>query len=308
LDKVQQFATPNHDAVAQHQRRAAVNMRGRTPRSEQMREASGMRNRLLVAVLLVLLVGLTCFAQSTYKGLTPGRSTRADVERVLGRPVKELSETLIEYRAQPLTGKIYVQYRKDSSVVERIEMLCRLETSTCEDLIKSLNMNLPENPDSENIDDQKWKSLYGSPLFIATSGVMADVTSKSTPASRLGFYSRELYESDFEEVREANEATLVKNGSTAVSRGVLNGKAIENPEPAYPTIARMGHVSGTVAVRVTVDEQGRIITGEVKAVSGHPLLREAAVAAAKHARLAPTLLSGKPVRVTGTLIYNFNPE
>jgi len=44
------------------------------------------------------------------------------------------------------------------------------------------------------------------------------------------------------------------------------------------------------------------------AVSGHPLLREAAVEAAKHARLKPTLLSGKPVKVTGTLVYNFKLE
>jgi outer membrane biosynthesis protein TonB len=56
-------------------------------------------------------------------------------------------------------------------------------------------------------------------------------------------------------------------------------------------------------VRVTVNEQGHNI--EAKAVGGHPLLREAAVAAAKLARLTPTFLSGRPVKVTGTLIYNF---
>jgi TonB family protein len=57
-------------------------------------------------------------------------------------------------------------------------------------------------------------------------------------------------------------------------------------------------------VKVTVDEQGRVV--EASAVSGHALLRDAAVAAARRASLTPTLLSDKPVKVTGTLTYNFS--
>jgi hypothetical protein len=55
-----------------------------------------MRNTFAV-VLLLLLCGF-CFGQSSYKGLTPGQSTRADVERVLGQPVKSVSKTLVEYK------------------------------------------------------------------------------------------------------------------------------------------------------------------------------------------------------------------
>ena len=61
--------------------------------------------------------------------------------------------------------------------------------------------------------------------------------------------------------------------------------------------------SGTVTVRVTVDETGSVTSA--KAVSGHPLLQAAAVAAARQAKFSPTLLSGKPVKVSGVLTYNF---
>jgi len=44
---------------------------------------------------------------------------------------------------------------------------------------------------------------------------------------------------------------------------------------------------------------------KARAVSGHPLLQKAAVAAALQARFSPTMLSGEPVRVTGTISYSF---
>src|ERR1051325_3053273 len=140
-----------------------------------------MRYRQLTIIILLLLTCFTCLGQTSFKGLTPGKSTRAEAERVLGRPVNKVSETLIEYRAQPLTGKIYVQYRQGSTVVERIEVLCRLANSTREDLLHSLNLRLPTKSDAEKVDEEKWKFLYGEPRFIVTSGVMADVIGDSLP-------------------------------------------------------------------------------------------------------------------------------
>ena len=90
---------------------------------------------------------------------------------------------------------------------------------------------------------------------------------------------------------------------TVVSGGVLNGKAISKPTPAYPPIARAARASGTVTVQILVDEGGRVISAT--AVSGHPLLQQAAVAAARQARFSPTLLSGQPVKVSGVITYNF---
>jgi TonB family protein len=88
-----------------------------------------------------------------------------------------------------------------------------------------------------------------------------------------------------------------------ISGGVLNGKAISLPKPAYPPIARAVRASGMVTVQVTIDETGKVISA--RAVGGHPLLQQAAVQAANQARFSPTLLSGRPVKVTGVITYNF---
>jgi len=100
--------------------------------------------------------------------------------------------------------------------------------------------------------------------------------------------------------------TAPSSNPAPVSGGVLNGKAVSKPEPAYPPIARAVKASGTVAVQVTVDEAGNVISAT--AISGHPLLQQAAVAAARQAKFTPAKLAGQPVKVTGVLTYNFVPE
>ena len=88
-----------------------------------------------------------------------------------------------------------------------------------------------------------------------------------------------------------------------ISGGILNGKAISKPAPAYPAIAKAARASGPVVVRIIVDESGRV--SEAEAESGHPLLFQPAVAAVRQWRFSPTLLSGQPVQVSGTATVNF---
>ena len=88
-----------------------------------------------------------------------------------------------------------------------------------------------------------------------------------------------------------------------IAGGVLNGRAISKPPPAYPVEARAARASGVVTVQIIVDEVGAVISA--RAVNGHPLLQPAAVQAAYQARFTPTLLSGVPVKVSGVITYNF---
>ncbi len=88
-----------------------------------------------------------------------------------------------------------------------------------------------------------------------------------------------------------------------VSGGVLNGKALSLPKPQYPQIAKTARASGTVVVQVLIDENGSVVSAS--AVSGPPLLRAAAVQAARGARFSPTKLSGQPVKVSGVINFNF---
>ncbi|MEP6944441.1 MAG: energy transducer TonB [Acidobacteriota bacterium] len=95
-----------------------------------------------------------------------------------------------------------------------------------------------------------------------------------------------------------------KPAPKTVSGGVLNGKATSLPAPPYPAAAKAVRASGSVSVQVLIDESGRVVSAS--AVSGHPLLRQAAESAARGARFSPTLLSGQPVKVSGVITYNFN--
>ena len=76
----------------------------------------------IIAVLFsLIIVCRLCFGVSTYMGLQPGLSTRADVEKVFGQPVQSVSPTLFEYALPAASGKIYVEFRAKDFVVDRIE-------------------------------------------------------------------------------------------------------------------------------------------------------------------------------------------
>ena len=88
------------------------------------------------------------------------------------------------------------------------------------------------------------------------------------------------------------------------SGGVLQESADRRVEPTYPPLAKAARITGSVVVEVLVDEQGNV--SAARAISGHPLLKDAAVSAARGWKFKPTLLAGSPVRVIGTLTFNFD--
>jgi TonB family protein len=91
---------------------------------------------------------------------------------------------------------------------------------------------------------------------------------------------------------------------TPVTGAELNRKMIEKPKPSYPEKARRAGITGTVRVRLVIDEEGRVIRAE--ALEGPQELREAAVKAAMKARFTPTTMAGKPLKITGEISYDFN--
>jgi TonB family protein len=97
--------------------------------------------------------------------------------------------------------------------------------------------------------------------------------------------------------------TATNRAPVVISGGVVNGRATSLPLPNYSPSAREAHAAGSVMVQVTIDEDGNVIAA--KAVSGHPLLQAASVAAARNAKFSPTKLSGQPVKVQGFVVYTF---
>ena len=89
-----------------------------------------------------------------------------------------------------------------------------------------------------------------------------------------------------------------------ISGGVVNGKATNLVKPLYSAAARAVRAEGQVKVQVVIDEDGNVTSAN--AISGHPLLQQAAQAAARSSKFSPTTLSNQKVKVTGLILYNFN--
>jgi protein TonB len=80
--------------------------------------------------------------------------------------------------------------------------------------------------------------------------------------------------------------------------------AVTRVEPRYPVLARAARISGAVVIEVTIDEQGNVIDTQV--ITGHPLLRNAALNAARGWKFSPDKVYNKPVKVIGPLTFNFH--
>jgi TonB family protein len=100
------------------------------------------------------------------------------------------------------------------------------------------------------------------------------------------------------EMVEAQQRTTGFEGS------LIQGHAIHRAEPVYPIAAKQARLAGTVIVEVTVDEKG--IVTDARAVCGPDLLVIASVEAARRWTFTPSLLKGVPVKVIGTLTFNYH--
>jgi len=101
----------------------------------------------------------------------------------------------------------------------------------------------------------------------------------------------------------AAQPTPAPQETRKISEGVVRGNAIVKVEPLYPASAKKMQAAGSVQVQVTISEEGRVI--EATTVSGHPLLRNSAVDAARKWVFKRTMLNGVPVRVQSTLTFVF---
>ena len=70
---------------------------------------------------------------------------------------------------------------------------------------------------------------------------------------------------------------------------------IQIPAPVYPEMARSAEVEATVLIRALVGKDGKVADAIV--TEGHPMLNDAAIAAAKKATFKPALQQHRPVAV-----------
>jgi len=82
---------------------------------------------------------------------------------------------------------------------------------------------------------------------------------------------------------------------------ILQPPVVKRVEPEYPAAAKSARVSGRVVVEVTIDESGNVVNAT--AIWGHPLLRDAAIQAARGWRFAPTMVAGLPTKVVSAITF-----
>jgi protein TonB len=85
---------------------------------------------------------------------------------------------------------------------------------------------------------------------------------------------------------------------------VIPGKLIKRVLPQYPDMARRAGVSGAVVISGIIGTDGALHS--LKAVSGSPLLRDAAIEAARQWRYSPYLLGGKAVEAETHITVSFH--
>lgn len=84
---------------------------------------------------------------------------------------------------------------------------------------------------------------------------------------------------------------------------LTQGRALRKIQPPYPAMARQARVQGSAQVQISISETGEVTSATL--LSGHPLLREAALQAARQWLFIPTELNGRPVRAIGVITFNF---
>ncbi len=102
------------------------------------------------------------------------------------------------------------------------------------------------------------------------------------------------------------KGTVVESGEPngiTLRPGMAAGLVIHKVQPSYPPAARRARVQGTVFLRAVIGKDGNI--KNLSAISGDPMLVDAAIEAVRQWRYKPYILSGGPVEVDTMITVNF---
>jgi protein TonB len=95
-------------------------------------------------------------------------------------------------------------------------------------------------------------------------------------------------------------ATIKREFKTS---SMLEGFLIRRVQPNYPPLARSARIQGPVVVTALISRSGTM--ENVTAVSGHPMLVQAAVQAVSQWRYRPYILNGEAIEVETQITVNF---
>src|SRR5580704_18831510 len=86
-------------------------------RHEPQEVKMNIRIKLAVGMVALVFGCASLRAQWSFNGqIKPGVSTRSDVEKALGAPIKQESDTLFDYKPQAGASGLQIAYRADGTV------------------------------------------------------------------------------------------------------------------------------------------------------------------------------------------------
>jgi TonB family protein len=124
---------------------------------------------------------------------------------------------------------------------------------------------------------------------------------------------RELPSSDESSTTSASTASTSNDTTVApvplaaqkalVPLGGAQGLVIHGSAPLYPAAARQAHIEGSVLLRAVIGKDGN--ASNLRVLSGHPQLIQAALNAVRQWRFTPYSTSGEPVDATAQIDVRF---
>jgi TonB family protein len=98
----------------------------------------------------------------------------------------------------------------------------------------------------------------------------------------------------------------VPPADTPVVRSILvSPRLIRQVGPEYPALAQRAHIRGLVVVELHISPTGHV--NSTRVISGHPLLRQAAVRAVRQWIYEPFTFGGDPIEIVTTAVVIFPP-
>jgi TonB family protein len=262
------------------------------------RRLSGFLLSTLTVISAVLMVGLI-YSLFSYNLAAAAADDNLEISTLLA-PIKNLEpeppKSVLEQNRQP-TQKTISDLPTRQQIIQRPEET-PVDTPTTVSVTPQAQQSRPKGDFKIGPDDSNPLNSGENERGNGSENPIGIINSPRTETTSQ--INETEVEPAIKQTKKINPPTPTK---TLVSKGVVNGHAKNLVKPAYPQPAKLVGASGEVKVQVTIDEEGRVISAV--AVSGHSLLKPAAVSAARLSTFTPTLLSDQKVKVTGIIIYNF---
>lgn len=232
-----------------------------------------MLHKLPGMLVWTLLVVAVCFGQISFQRITPGNSTRSELTRVLGQPLRAVSATVFEYNPPAGIARVEVEYESagEDPTIKHIEVYLPRPISRPALIQK---FSLPQQSDAKKANQQGNLVEYfsGSALLALTYSTPTEIGGVIS----IGYYSKELFGS-LTGLRSDPRAPVDSTAVPPKQPVPTNGRTIVIPDGTRFTAVTTEKISSRTAeagdrVVLRVDEplvvDGRVVVEKGTTVIG----------------------------------------